>query len=328
MHRIGYRLIKFVVFFFIILIQQSINAQKAVEWHVLNKTFIDNREYFNSYAKPQTIFGTRLDLSAGFSIDSVHSVQAGADFLYEFGSSNEDIKISPTIYYHYNSKDIEFLFGAFPRHKNLEYPKILHNDTLYYYRPNLEGSMVGVKRKSGFQKLWIDWTGRQTATVNESFMAGSFGIWNFENFFIKDYFYMYHHAGTLTEKHVRDNAGALILLGVDLSETYYLKLAAGLAYSDDRVRPDPFNYSFGFYSDIEFNYKYYTARFVHYNGKPISLAQGDPFYKAGVYSRLDGEILFIDNKYIQLNFQASFHFETYNMDSSQKLELIIMLDRD
>ena len=316
--------ILYIVFLFIN--TQSILSQQLHSWRIQDFTFLDNREYFNPYAKPKTIIGTRLDLSAGFRIDSLSVLYVGGDALYEFGSHAKDTKFYPTLYYQYRGKKINFLFGAFPRVQNLQYPRILHNDTLQYYRPNLEGALLSVRLKRGYQKAWIDWTGRQTKTDHESFMAGTFGRLNFGKIYFENYYYMFHYAGTLSEKYVRDNGGALFLLGYDLQKEYHLDFSGGLAFSDDRVRPNPFYYSFGFYSKVKFDYKIYQAKLTYYKGMPVSLKNGESIYKAGTYLRLDAGIHLINRKNIQLLFEFSGHFVDFNMDESQKLLLFVTLD--
>lgn len=138
----------------------SANSQENFEWDIKDFTFLDNREYNRGFAKPQTIFGTRIDFTTGFRIDSVHLFQFGADYLYEFGAKANATPLFPTIYYSYSSKKYDFNFGAFPRANKLNYPRLLLNDTLQYYRPNIEGTYVNYKGKYGNQNFWIDWVGR------------------------------------------------------------------------------------------------------------------------------------------------------------------------
>ena len=307
---------------------QSSYSQKLQKWKIQNHTFLDNRENNNKYMHPKTIIGNSLLASAGFSLDSVHLLEIGATVLYEFGSSYRDILINPTIYYSYKKDNISFFFGAFPRKGNIDYPNLLHNDTLSYYRPNIEGASLSYKIKKGFQKVWIDWTGRQSETVRESFMAGTFGIYTFNNVFVENYYYMFHNARTLTSRPIQDNGGGLFLIGLDLAEEYHIKMASGIAFSNNRIRPDPFDVSVGIYNRIEIFYKQYVARMTHYNGKALSLANGDPFYKAGTYMRIDTEANFIKNKNMRLQLQFSMHFTDLQMDSSQKLSFIINLEGD
>ncbi len=313
---------------FLLTLWQPIFAQQLYSWRVQDFTFLDNREYFNPYGEAKTIIGTRLDLTAGFHVDSQNILHIGGDALYEFGSHVKNTIFYPTLYYEHRGEKLRFLFGAFPRVRNLNYPRIMHNDTLQYYRPNLEGALMRVKLKKGYQKAWIDWTGRQTETEHESFMAGTFGRMDFGRIYLENYYYMFHYAGTLQERYVRDNGGALLLIGYDLQKEYHLDFSGGLAFSDDRVRPDPFYYGFGFYSRLQYKYKIFQAKLTYYNGMPVSLKNGDALYKAGTYMRLDADLHLINRKNIQLRFEFSGHFIDFNMDESQKLLLFISLDND
>ena len=310
----------------LLLLVTSLYSQKLQEWKIQSHTFLDNREYFNRYTQPQTIFGSRLGITAGFSLDSVHLLQVGSDFLYEFGSTYEDIKVIPIVYYKYRTEKVQFTFGSFPRYSNVDYPRILHNDTLAYYRPNVEGGMLYLKLKKGFQKIWIDWTGRQSETVDEAFMAGIYGKFKFDNFFFENYYYMYHHAGSFTKHFLRDNGGGLFLIGLDATKEHHMIFVSGLAFSTDRVRPDPFDVSVGFYNRLEYINKKYVARITHYLGKGLSLAYGDPFYKSGNYLRFDAEANFIQQKNVNLQLKFSFHVTDDGLDSSQMLNLIINLN--
>jgi len=139
---------------------------------------------------------------------------------------------------------------------------------------------------------------------------------------------MFHHAKSFNSSEIRDNGGGLLLFGLDLTEDYLIKMAAGFVFSNDRIRPNSFDVSFGIYNRIELFYKQYVARMTHFNGKGLSLANGDPFFKAGSYMRIDGEANFIKYKNIDLQLQISLHFTDLQMDSSQKLSLIINLEGD
>ena len=284
----------------------SLKSQESFEWKTQYFSFFDNREYFNPYIQPQTIFGNRLDLSVGFRIDSVHLIQAGADYLYEFGADANTVPLYPTIYYSYTNKRFDFHFGAFPRSDKINYPNLLLSDTLKYYRPNIEGMLLNIKGKTGFQNFWIDWVGRQTDTNNERFLAGTSGKIKTGNIFFENYLYMYHSAATATEDtsfHLRDNGGGALLMGLDLSKRFFIKFSIGTAFSYDRYRPDPYEINKGIYGKLKFEYKRFILRFTHYNGDGLSLGYGDQFYKAQKYTRIDGEINLIKHKNIYLQFQ-------------------------
>ncbi len=319
----------FLIIFSIILLSFSAKSQEVFEWNAQYFSFFDNREYNRAYAKPQTIFGNRLDFSAGFRIDSVHLIQFGADYLYEFGSKTNAIPLFPTIYYSYSDTHSDFNFGAFPRNNKLNYPKLLLNDTLNYYRPNVEGFLFNYKGKLGNQNVWIDWVGRQTDTNNERFLAGTSGKLKQNMFFVENYLYMYHHAATAisdTAFHLRDNGGGVLLAGVDFTEKYFFKIGIGAAFSYDRYRPNPYQISKGFYGKLSLKYKKVLLRVTHYNGEEISLGYGDALCRTGQYTRIDAEYNFLKHEKIKLNLQFSGHLYPDNFDLSQKLTLYINLN--
>ena len=320
---------KIIISLNIILISFSANSQEKFEWNIKNFTFLDNREYDRDFAKPQTIFGTRLDFTTGFRVDSVHLFQFGADYLYEFGARANAIPLYPTIYYSFSNKHYDFSFGAFPRANKLNYPRLLLNDTLQYYRPNIEGTYVNYKGKYGNQNLWIDWVGRQTDTNNERFLAGTSGKLQDKSFFIENYLYMYHHAAAEipdTSFQLRDNGGGLFLVGLDFTKKLYFKISFGTAFSYDRFRPNPYIFSKGFYGKFVLEYKRMSVLVSHYQGDAMSLGYGDVLYKTGKYTRLDLEYNFITHKRIKLYIQFSEHFYGGEINMNQKLIFNINLN--
>src|SRR5690606_5363606 len=104
--------------------------------------------------------------------------------------------------------------GLFPRHGLLDtYPRAVLNDTLLYYRPNVEGMLLRYENSKVMQQVWIDWTSRQTAENKEQFLAGISGEVRFRWFFFTHHVMMWHDAGTAVKgenDNVRDNAAATI----------------------------------------------------------------------------------------------------------------------
>ena len=320
--------IRNIIIYSLLLLLFDIQAQNITEGHIKSISFLDNREYFNPYTNDQTMFGNRLDLSSGYRIDSVHLFQVGLNILYEFGSEFSDIKVLPVMYYQYQTKHIDFFMGSFPRAERLNYPNVLLLDTLDYYRPNIEGSLVAIKHKHGFQKVWIDWTGRQSPNRNESFLAGSSGKLQYQHFYFENFLYMYHHAATSipdTSFHLRDNGGGVLQVGIDFSKKFYTNLSIGAAFSYDRHRPQNYQFNKGFYGKLKIEYRDYLLRFIHYQGQGLSLAYGDSFFRAKNYTRIDTEFRFINHSNIHLKLQLSGHLFDGDINFSQKLLLIIKL---
>jgi len=311
-----------------LLFMTLINAQDGFELQGEYVGFLDNREYFNKHNRAQTMFGNRFDAKLQIKIDSTQNVYVGLDYIHEFGAAANTISLFPVIYYSYRNRNMDFQFDSFPRYKNLDYPHLILTDTLDYYRPNIEGALFNLKSKIAHQNIWIDWTGRQSETVNESFLAGTSGKLHTGIFFIENYLYMYHHAAKLTVDssfHLRDNGGGMLLAGIDLRKRYFVRLALGGAFSYDRYRPADYQINKGIFAEILLQYGLYGLRMTHYHGEGLSLAYGDGFFSAGDYTRMDGEINFFHKKSYQFHLQLSLHFLEGDINTSQKLILRIKL---
>ncbi len=304
----------------------NIIAQKPT----INGTFDfigDNREYFSQYAKAQTILGARVDLNTEFSdSDSTNLIILGMNYLYEFGYIIDGYKPILDLYYHYNNHNIDFYFGSFPRKNLLNYPLVLLTDTLLYYRPNVEGALGQISGERGYLNSWLDWTGRQTDTAHEAFLAGISGRMNINIFYGEEYLYMYHRAGVgnpaLDTNHIRDNGGGAAFIGIDLSQKWLLDqllFDVGAVFSYDRSRPDPYEFASGFMARIKTQYKRVGIDGVYYNGGKQSLAYGDPFYSAGKYSRVDLYFIPFKSKRVTSKVAFGLHFAPDQFDVSQQV---------
>ena len=100
---------------------------------------MDNREYKDYVSRSNTYSGTRLALDLGLNLDSNNHFIVGVNALHEFGS-RRFMKVDPVAYYNYTNKNWNFNLGAFSREGLIsDYPRALLNDTLRYYRPNVQG---------------------------------------------------------------------------------------------------------------------------------------------------------------------------------------------
>jgi hypothetical protein len=290
--------------------------------------FFDNREYFNYYEKDQTIFGTRAYAKTGIVINKNNEFFLGADGLYEFGSSFNPYLIKPITYFHYQDKSINGYLGSFHRNNLISMPIVLLNDTLVYYRPNIEGLYFGYKKRHFSQDIWIDWTSRQSKEDREIFIIGGSGALKISSFFYKHDFVFTHYA--LTEKggsneHIHDNGGFYSRIGIDLSNWSIfdsLTFCSGFILSYDRLRNEyPLRYYKGSISELYIQYHRMGAKFTNYFGNGQYLITGDPLYEARNYSRLD---LFIDvfkKSGIEGEIELSVHLINNFIDYSQKFTI-------
>lgn len=320
------------ILFFTIVFSSSLQSQRF-EWLAGFDGFLDNREYY-SIDNPQTIFGSRFRAEVGGSIDDIHRLRAGINYLYEFGTAIDANKPNLTLYYEYHNQGVRFLAGAFPRRDLLHFPLALLSDTLNYYRPNIEGLYAGYSWNWGRQNAFLDWTSRQTDTIHERFMAGTSGKMFFRDFFLSNYLLMSHFAGAAIDDpnhSVNDNIGYNIEAGVDLSGRTFLDslcISVGMLGSLDRIRAegDEWNYPVGFLGQAIFLYKFAGVSATYYAGEGQTLLYGDPFYRLERYGRLD--LLFIPFRRgpVNLKIDVGLHFAGGQVDYSQQLWVSFNLD--
>ncbi|GAA4784651.1 hypothetical protein GCM10023231_10480 [Olivibacter ginsenosidimutans] len=309
-----------------------VKAQQLFEWQMRAFGFADNREYVKAGLYSQSILGIRLAPEVGFSLDSTHRIRFGVNFLQEFGAKPFVDKVYPTIYYNYEHSGLSFYLGAFPRQDLLDtYPRSILNDTLNYYRPNIEGLFFRYRNATVSQQIWIDWTSRQTAVDREQFMVGLSGKVKTGIFFFTHYATMLHTANTLNGDYpVRDNASLLMQVGVDLSERWRLDsltIAAGGLASLDRIRSVYGSRTpKGFIADIHAAYKAWVLHDTFYKGQAHDILFGDRFYTKDTYNRLDLGWRPFRTGNVEGYFMLSLHFTPGEMSNQQVFQLRYNLD--
>ena len=317
-----------------ILLSLMVSEQTTVQAQQLETAFnfhgfVDNREYAKSNRVSQTIFGARFAPELGLLVDSVHLFRVGANFLKEFGSKSFTDHINPIIYYEYQKGKNDFYIGAFPRLNLIDdYPRALLADTLNYFKPNIEGMFYQYKTAGFNQNIWIDWTGKQTATDRETFLFGFSGKYQKGLLYVSNYAYMYHNAlsaNSPPEQHLEDNGAIQLQLGLDFGKNTFLdslSISAGGIMSIERVRNvTDLNTPKGFITYLYAGYKKLSLANTFYSGEGHYLINGDAFYTAKQYDRLDLGWTPIMYKKIQGGFTFSFHFVDGIIDSQQAFSL-------
>src|ERR1700761_7265458 len=138
-------------------------AQDSLDVHFNALGWIDNREYKAFIPRSRTYSGTRTELDLGLHVDTNNTFILGTNAIHEFGAVPYFLNAVPIAYYHYQSKNWTFNAGEFPRLGLIDdYPRAMLNDTLMYYRPNIEGLYAEYRANHFWQNGWIDWLGRQT----------------------------------------------------------------------------------------------------------------------------------------------------------------------
>jgi hypothetical protein len=290
--------------------------------------FFDNREYFNYYENDQTIFGTRSYANAGFTINEQSEFYLGVDGLYEFGSLFDPNSIKPILYFHYQGKKINTMLGSFHRNNLINLPNVLLNDTLVYYRPNIEGLYLGYASRQYSHDIWIDWTSRQTMEYKEIFMIGGSGALILNTFFYKHDFIFTHYALTAKggkNEHIHDNGGIYSRIGIDLSNWSVfdsLTISTGVAFSYDRLRNEyPLRYYKGSITELYIQYHKLGIKYTGYFGSGQKLITGDPLYEAKNYSRFDFLWMIFNQPGLEGTVGLSIHFLNDYIDYSQKFTI-------
>lgn len=324
-----------IISLFIISISLSVGFSKAQElvWKANFHGFFDNREYFNDYTLPQTMFGARTEGQIGLKINDHQEILGGVSYLYEFGAKILDYPASPTLYFHYKQPMVNFYVGAFPRHNLVQLPELLASDTLEYYRPNIEGIYANFSKRWGSHNIWLDWTSRQTNTRDEMFALGATGTLKFGIFYYQHHFIMFHHAGAMirdTVEIIRDNGGGSVNIGIDLSgKTIFdtLSFQSGYVMSYDQYRTDPFDVTIarGFRHELNIVYRRIGIRSILYHGDKQELILGDHFYRAKLYSRTDVYWQIFNKSNVQGRIEFGFHKTPEVLDLHQKLVVYVNL---
>jgi hypothetical protein len=295
-------------------------------WQVGLFSFFDNTEFSHSNVQiPQTMAGVRFAPELYMRLDSVHSIVAGINMLHEFGSSKALGDISPIVYYQYSRKPFGFMAGAFSRNFALDrYPRIFFQDSITYYRPNMNGLLLQYSRNQFFANIWLDWTSRQSHEMRETFFVGSSVKYNQGIFYVQHFNYMFHFAGKMdpvTDEALHDNLIFFTSFGLDFSgRTIFEKLEvnAGWVIGPDRARTNNTGWLFhhGFLSEARIEYKrcglfntFYTgeSQMFYYSDHDNELYWGDSFYRTNTYNRSDFYIDFIKNDVASARIIFSFH---------------------
>jgi hypothetical protein len=305
----------------------GVGAVHTFDIHFKGFAFLDDHEYDALIPLRKTISGTRTAIDVGLNIDSSNHFVVGTNALHEFGGGPYFVQLDPVAYFKYNAKNWLFFAGEFPRQDLLtQYPRALLNDTLQYYRPNVQGLLLRNKSKYGYETGWIDWISRQTPTNRNQFMAGELGTIIPDPghaFYIAHYFLFEHNAGSKsdTAAEIQDSGGAQIRLGLDFSHcTLFdsLKFEVGGMGTAHRTRSQyQFQVSKGFVASVYISHKRFSLFDDFYRGQPYYLTFADPFYIKPIYNRLDFIYTAFLGKYLKGQFILGLHQSPARLTDSQ-----------
>lgn len=327
-------------FALMLLLSSKICVAQNLDIHFNGFGFFDNREYRAFEERSHTYSGARAELDLGANLDSLNHFRFGVNGIHEFGGNPFFLKADPVIYYSFTGKKgWLFNIGSFPREGLLtDYPIALLNDTLNYYRPNVQGMLTSYQSPWGKETIWIDWVSRQTAIDREQFIFGASGKYlpnPYGPFFLSHYFMLLHDAGAgilLPNDYIRDNGGGQLRVGLDFSHKTFLDsltVEAGGMISLERSRGlSGFKIPKGFVAEIFLNHRHFGLRDNFYAGQGHHITYGDAFYEKKLYNRLD--LIYTPFIYNQVrgSFILSFHQSPGNLgDSQQAFRLIYDIGR-
>jgi hypothetical protein len=334
----------FYILLSLLLLSTDAFAQEK-NWRLDVFSFFDNTEFGNSAVKiPQTMAGIIVAPEAGVAWDTVNKVNIGVNLLHEFGSPNAIDKFYPTAYYESLRGSVRFMMGAFPRSRALEnYPRLFFQDSVSYYRPNINGLFTEYRKGDNYINIWMDWTGRQSKTVNEQFFIGFSGRYKDGIIYLQHYGAMFHYAGKMdpvVEEPLHDNLLFLTSVGVDLAgKTRFNKLEAnaGWAVREERSRAENSGWiaSNGFLAETRVEYKWFGFFNTYYLGDNMmhyysklgnKLYWGDPAYRSKTSDRADFYISFLQKHAVNLNLTYSLTFMESQVYHEQMLKLTVNLN--
>jgi len=316
-----------------------------LNWRLDLFSFFDNTEFGRSAVTiPQTMAGVMVAPEAGLLWDSIHKINAGVNLMHEYGSPKAIDKFYPTVYYEFNRGAQKFMMGAFPRSRVLEkYPRVFFQDSITYYRPNINGIFWEFRQNKNYFNVWLDWTGRQSKTVNEAFFIGFSGRYNMGMFYLQHFGYMFHLAGKMdpvVEEALHDNLLFDTSVGIDLSgKTCFRTLEANVGWVTRRERSRAENTGWiklnGFLSEAKLEYKFLgffntfyrgDGMMYFYNERGNALYWGDPVYMANIYNRSDFYVIFMQRRNVNIELTYSLHFLESRVYNEQMLKVIVNLN--
>lgn len=323
------------ILFAALLVAVATRAQD-IGWKVGFHGFADNREYAHSGRYSQSILGVRIAPEIFFPIDSSHFLHAGINYMHEFGARGSvSDRVLPTVFYNYKRQGHDFYIGMFPREGLLSgYHRAILNDTLHYYRPNIEGLLWRYSRGKFHQQLWIDWTSRQTATDREQFLAGTSGRVHMGMAYFSHQITLWHNArsrGISETDPIRDNGAALVKFGIDLTSLSFLDsldISGGGLVAYDRLRGVyDWRTPKGFIADLYAEYRKLFIINSFYAGGSLPIVYGDRFYSASRYNRIDLGWKPLQYKGLEGRFTLTFHFTPGAVDNQQQFTLRYRISR-
>lgn len=314
-------------------------------WGVEFNSVFDNREGDNDVVPTKTFFFTQLAPEVGLQFSPDSRIAGGVVWTQPLGADVEEGKVTPTIYYRFESPEWKFSMGMFPRHQlTEELPRFLWNDSLSYYDRNIRGAMVQYSHRNGWAEAFIDWTGMQTRSSREHFKIVVQGKWHpgRKKFFAGMHLMMNHYAKRLDApetEHIVDNFLLDPYAGIELSHPAFLDslvVKAGFAATVERNRGNDFGWRTpcGGWLQLMGQWRWLRVENLLYAGGKLfpsyaefgaDLYPGEPFLQRDFYNRTDIYLSLISRSHVNLEAALDFNFTPGKMVFYQRLMLRVSI---
>ncbi len=162
--------------------QTSDNAP-TLQWDLRLDSKFDNREY-SDVNRPEvpsvTFFSVRVAPAVGvaFGSDHTHAIMAGLSYTIDMGEDVSARYPEPLLYYNHQSSKYGLWAGKFERrHLVGAYSRAIYAGSYSFYDNVIDGFAMQFTPRHGKLELVLDWDGKGSGTVRESFRILSAGEW-------------------------------------------------------------------------------------------------------------------------------------------------------
>ena len=328
-----------------------LNAQKLL-WDVGFRFGLDNREYASMETSPSfTAFGAVMTPKAGLGWGEGHSIMGGVAVERYFGQVTPALKVSPVLYYQYESPGFSAYAGALPMNKlSGEYPRAFMDDMIFF-DPVLEGALFRYRSDSWEIEASVDWLSCLDTDVRERFAVYSYGRKDF-GFFRMGYSMMMHHfsiSGTL--KNVVDNVWLYPFVRFDFSgmtplSEFYVKGGWIQTFQNDRANNTGYLMPGGFQGELVLEKWGVGISETVYAGKNLQpffntpdangnmygteLYFGDRFYgtSSGIYNRTELYYAPKIGRFLSVQIAFAVHYDGFGWGTQQLVRLTADLNGD
>ena len=327
----------------VLLLFTSASAQEY-HWKVGLDYFFDNTEYKkSSYIDSESMNGVWLTPMGSILWNNGHSLNAGVNLLKIPGTDKMIDKAKTIIYYQYNTSNILFRAGSFPKDELLDnYNNFFFKDSINNFIPQMEGVYLRIGNNNNFFNAWFDRTGYATENSREHFFVGMSGKASKGILFADFQSYMFHLSNTKPAtpgEGVTENLLLQATLGIEYNHGAKFKglLAAGtlLGYERDRRFNNELYKPAGLVARADAEvWGIGTKNLLYIGNNRMRLANsfggelywGTQFLQAKSYLKNEWYIRFIESNHVKVKFHCNLHFSEGHIMMQQALTVSATID--